>query len=299
MRFDGKVAVVTGAATGMGAATARLLAAEGAQLVLGDVNESGGMAIAEELRAVFMRTDVGVRADVESADRNGAVARHGRIDILFNNAGIGHYGKTPATSAEAWERVIAVDLNAVFYACHAAIPHMPKPGGAIINNASISGLGGDHAMSAYNAAKGALVNYTRSLAVDHAAEGIRVNAICPGLAPIATHRHDDPAKRQRDGLGNCRRCSPSCSRRGPKPSRLILMAHGGPCEPRATMESWDRPGRRLSCQSEAMRPATSPSRGSSGYGTEFGDKGKGQWGVATGRSGRRRRHRACRPAEYS
>jgi meso-butanediol dehydrogenase/(S,S)-butanediol dehydrogenase/diacetyl reductase len=186
MRFDGKIAVVTGAATGMGAATARLFAAEGAQLVLGDVNESGGLAIAEELRGVFMRTDVGVRDEVEALIKT-AVVRHGRIDILFNNAGIGHYGKTPATSAEAWERVIAVDLNATFYACHAAIPHMPKPGGAIINNASISGLGGDHGMSAYNAAKGALVNYTRSLAVDHAAEGIRVNAICPGYieTPLA------------------------------------------------------------------------------------------------------------------
>jgi len=186
MRFDGKVAVVTGAATGMGAATAKLFAAEGAQLVLGDINENAGRALADELGGAFVACDVGVKDDVEKLIA-AAVARHGRIDILFNNAGIGHYGKTPATSAEAWERVIAVDLNATFYACHAAIPHMPKPGGAIINNASISGLGGDHGMSAYNAAKGALVNYTRSLAVDHAAEGIRVNAICPGYieTPLA------------------------------------------------------------------------------------------------------------------
>jgi meso-butanediol dehydrogenase/(S,S)-butanediol dehydrogenase/diacetyl reductase len=186
MRFDGKVAVVTGAATGMGAATAKLFAAEGAQLVLGDINENAGRALADELGGLFVACDVGVKSDVEKLI-SAAVDRHGRIDILFNNAGIGHYGKTPATSAEAWERVIAVDLNATFYACHAAIPHMPKPGGTIINNASISGLGGDHGMSAYNAAKGALVNYTRSLAVDHAAEGIRVNAICPGYieTPLA------------------------------------------------------------------------------------------------------------------
>ena len=186
MRFDGKVAVVTGAATGMGAATAKLFAAEGARLVLGDINENAGRALADELGGTFVACDVGVKGDVEALI-SAAVDRHGRIDILFNNAGIGHYGKTPETSAEAWERVIAVDLNAVFYACHAAIPHMPKPGGAIINNASISGLGGDHGMSAYNAAKGALVNYTRSLAVDHAVEGIRVNAICPGYieTPLA------------------------------------------------------------------------------------------------------------------
>jgi len=197
MRFDGKVTIITGAATGMGAAAARLFAAEGAQLVVGDINETDGRALANELGALFLRVDVGVRADVEALIA-AAVERHGRIDILFNNAGIGHYGKTPATSAEAWERVIAVDLNAAFYACHAAIPHMPRPGGAIINNASISGLGGDHAMSAYNAAKGALVNYTRSLAVDHAIEGIRVNAICPGYieTPLAAAIAQMPALRE-------------------------------------------------------------------------------------------------------
>ena len=197
MRFDGKVAVVTGAATGMGAATARLFAAEGARLVLGDLNEEVGRALADELGGLFLRVDVGLRADVEALIAT-AVDRHGRIDILFNNAGIGHYGKTPATGAEAWERVIAVDLNAAFYACHAAIPHMPKPGSAIINNASISGLGGDHAMSAYNAAKGGLVNYTRSLAVDHAPDGIRVNAICPGYieTPLAAAIGRMPALRE-------------------------------------------------------------------------------------------------------
>jgi meso-butanediol dehydrogenase/(S,S)-butanediol dehydrogenase/diacetyl reductase len=197
MRFDGKIAVVTGAATGMGAASAKLFAAEGAQLVLGDINENAGRTLADSLGGTFVPCDVGVRDDVERLIA-AAVDRHGRIDILFNNAGIGHYGKTPATSAEAWERVIAVDLNAVFYACHAAIPHMPKPGGAIINNASISGLGGDHGMSAYNAAKGALVNYTRSLAVDHAAEGLRVNAICPGYieTPLSAAIAAMPALRQ-------------------------------------------------------------------------------------------------------
>jgi meso-butanediol dehydrogenase/(S,S)-butanediol dehydrogenase/diacetyl reductase len=183
MRFDGKVAIVTGAASGMGAATARLFAAGGAQLVLGDLNEAGGRAIAEELGAHFVPGDVGIRADVEALVA-AAVDRHGRIDILFNNAGVGHFGKTPDTSPKAWERIIAVDLNSIFYACRAAIPHMTKPGGAIVNNASISGLGGDHGFTAYNAAKGAVVNYTRALAVDHALEGIRVNAICPGY--IAT-----------------------------------------------------------------------------------------------------------------
>ena len=110
MRFEGKLAVVTGAATGMGAATARLLAAEGARLVLGDLNEAGGRALADELGATFLRVDVGVRAEVEALIAT-AVDRHGRIDILFNNAGIGHYGKTPATGAEAWERIAQIAPN--------------------------------------------------------------------------------------------------------------------------------------------------------------------------------------------
>ena len=111
--------------------------------------------------------------------------RFGRLDVLVNNAGIGSFGETPDVDPEQWHRVIAVDLHSVFYGCRAAIPQLRRAGGgAIVNTASISGLGGDYGFAAYNAAKGAVVNYTRTLALDHAKDGIRTNAVCPG--PIDT-----------------------------------------------------------------------------------------------------------------
>ena len=105
--------------------------------------------------------------------------------MLFNNAGIGAYGRTPDLDPEVWKRTIEVDLHSVFYGCRAAIPHLRRAGGgAIVNTASISGIRGDYGLAAYNAAKGAVLNYTRTLAIDHARDGIRVNAVCPG--PIDT-----------------------------------------------------------------------------------------------------------------
>ncbi|MAK62467.1 MAG: 3-oxoacyl-ACP reductase, partial [Ponticaulis sp.] len=177
-RFTGRVAVITGGASGIGAATARLLAKEGAKLVLADINADAGAAMVSELSGSdvhFIRTDVSSVDDIRALIDE-TVKLHGRIDILFNNAGIGSFGNTVETTIEQWQQVIAIDLNAIFYACHYAIPHMPK-GSAILNTASISGLGGDHRFAAYNAAKGGVINYTKSLAVDHARDGIRVNAL--------------------------------------------------------------------------------------------------------------------------
>ena len=184
-RFTDKVAFITGGGSGIGAATARLMARDGANVVIVDLVEETGRAVAGEVGGMFVAADVSRRVDVEAAVA-AAVDAHGRIDVLFNNAGVGCFGRTPDLDPAEWERVIAIDLHSVFYACHAAIPHMPRksatgPGGAIVNTASISGMGGDFGYSAYNAAKGAVINYTRSLAVDHAREGIRVNALCPGL----------------------------------------------------------------------------------------------------------------------
>ncbi|WP_335589834.1 SDR family oxidoreductase [Hyphomonas oceanitis] len=197
-RFENKVAVITGAASGIGAATARLMAREGAHVVLADIGDEGGRSLARDLgpTALAVKCDVSKQADVDALIR-AAVESHGRIDILFNNAGIGSYGTSVEMDAATWENVIAVDLHSVFYACHAAIPHMPQ-GSAIVNTASISGLGGDYRFAAYNAAKGAVVNYTRALAVDHARDGIRVNALCPGLVdtPITAGVHQIPGLKE-------------------------------------------------------------------------------------------------------
>jgi len=185
-RFQGKVVLITGAASGIGAAAARRFAAEGARLMLGDLNEAGGAEIARELKAeaAFLRVDVRDRHQV-AALTDAAVDRYGRLDVVFNNAGVGSYGKADELDPEVWQDVIAVDLHSVFYGCRAAIPHLRRAGGgAIVNTASISGLHGDYGLGAYNAAKGGVVNYTRTLAIDHASEQIRVNAVCPG--PIDT-----------------------------------------------------------------------------------------------------------------
>lgn len=197
-RFENKVAVITGAASGIGAATARLLWQEGAHVVLADIGDEGGKSLAASLgpSAMAVKCDVSKASEVEALVK-AAVAAHGRIDILFNNAGIGSFGTSVELAPADWENIIAVDLNSVFYACHYAIPHMPK-GSAIVNTASISGMGGDYRFAAYNAAKGAVINYTRALAIDHAREGIRVNALCPGLVdtPITAGVSQMPGLRE-------------------------------------------------------------------------------------------------------
>jgi meso-butanediol dehydrogenase/(S,S)-butanediol dehydrogenase/diacetyl reductase len=191
-RFQDKVVLVTGAAAGIGAATARRFASEGARLVLGDLDGPGLDAIVKEIAAsagedrVARRvTDVRKRRQVEALTDH-AVERFGRLDVVFNNAGIGAYAKTPDLDPKVWDDVIATDLHSVFYGCRAAIPHLRRAGGgAIVNTASISGIAGDYGLAAYNAAKGAVLNYTRTLAIDHAPEHIRANAVCPG--PIETN----------------------------------------------------------------------------------------------------------------
>ena len=188
-RFEGKVVLVTGAASGIGAATARRFRSEGARLWLGDIDGEGLAALAKEIdptgEAVGHRAlDVADLAQV-AAFTEAAVERFGRLDVVFLNAGIGAYGRTPDLDPEVWHRTIDVDLHAIFYGCRAAIPHLREAGGGcIVTTASISGLGGDAGLGAYNAATGAVVNYTRTLAIDHARDGIRANAVCPG--PIET-----------------------------------------------------------------------------------------------------------------
>jgi meso-butanediol dehydrogenase/(S,S)-butanediol dehydrogenase/diacetyl reductase len=185
-RFAGRVAAVTGSASGIGAATVERLVAEGARVLIGDVNEEGGRGLAERLgeATAFRRVDVRDAAEV-AAFVGAAVERFGRLDVLVNNAGTAAYGRTPDLDPELWRMVIDVDLHSVFYGCRAAIPHFRRAGGGVIvNTASISGLHADFGLAAYNAAKAAVVNYTRAVAIDHAHEGIRANCVCPG--PIET-----------------------------------------------------------------------------------------------------------------
>lgn len=182
-RFRDRVAIITGGASGMGAATARQYVAGGGQVLISDLNDSAGQALVAELGsgvAAFQHCDVSSQADVDAMVA-AAEARFGRIDFLFNNAGIGGMGSTTDTTPDQWEQVLRIDLFSVYYASRAVIPVMRAQGsGVIVNNASISGLFGDFGMSSYNAAKGAIVNYSRNMALDHAADGIRVNVICPG-----------------------------------------------------------------------------------------------------------------------
>lgn len=191
-RFIDKVALVTGAASGIGAATARLLKAEGARVTIADLPTSQGAEVAAAIGAHFAPIDLARGADAEAMVSE-VLTREGRLDLLVNNAGIGSLGEVPDLAPEAWRKVFAVDVDAVFHACRIAIPAMARQfragggGGAIVNTASISGLFGDYGFAAYNAAKAAVINLTRTMAIDHAKDGVRINAVCPGLVdtPLA------------------------------------------------------------------------------------------------------------------
>jgi meso-butanediol dehydrogenase/(S,S)-butanediol dehydrogenase/diacetyl reductase len=200
-RFDGRVAVITGGASGIGEATARLLHSEGAKLVIADRDAPRGEALIAELgseRAVFVQCDVGIRAEIEGVIAR-AITQFGRIDILFNNAGVSCYGNAIELDPDQWDRTIAVDLSSVFYACHAALPHMVKQGkGAIISTSSTAGLRGDLRLAAYNTAKAGVINFMRAVAVDHARDGIRANTLVPGLiaTPLTAVIDDFPGMAQ-------------------------------------------------------------------------------------------------------
>jgi NAD(P)-dependent dehydrogenase (short-subunit alcohol dehydrogenase family) len=177
-RFHGKTAFVTGAGSGIGEATARALAAEGGRVVLSDVNPAAVEAVAAELggQATAVRLDVRDENDVAAA-----IAAAGRVDALINVAGIGSTTNTPDTSLKTWERVFAVNVTGTFLCCKHAVPAMARTGGGVIVNvASVAGLVGLRNRAAYCASKGAVIAFTRALAIDHVADGIRVNAVCPG-----------------------------------------------------------------------------------------------------------------------
>ena len=182
-RFEDKVVIITGAASGMGEATARRFSSEGAKVVLADRDHPPLDRLAAELpgeRTLVLLVDVSDSISVD-AMVTATVERFGRLDVLVNNAGVHEAGAPEDITDAQWHRVMSTDADGVFFGCRAAIPHLEKTGGSIINNASVSGTGGDWGMSPYNAAKGAVVNLTRALALDLGKKGIRVNSVCPSL----------------------------------------------------------------------------------------------------------------------
>jgi NAD(P)-dependent dehydrogenase (short-subunit alcohol dehydrogenase family) len=186
-RLDGRVAVITGAASGIGLATARRFASEGAKVVVVDLNAEAGEAAAKEVDGEFVAVDVVDEAAVQALF-DGVAQRYGRVDIAFNNAGISPPDDDSIldTGLEAWERVQRVNLTSVYLCCKYALPHMLAAGkGAIINTASFVALmGAATSQISYTASKGGVLAMTRELGVQFARQGVRVNALCPG--PVAT-----------------------------------------------------------------------------------------------------------------
>ncbi|MEV6851117.1 3-oxoacyl-ACP reductase [Actinoplanes sp. NPDC051411] len=186
-RLQDRVAVITGAGSGIGLATARRFAAEGARVVCADISEKSAKTAAEEVGGEFVVADVSDEEQVKALF-DGVAERHGRVDIAFNNAGISPPDDDSilVTGIEAWERVIRVNTTSVFFCCKYAIPHMQRQGkGSIINTASfVALLGAATSQIAYTASKGGVLAMTRELGVQFAREGIRINALCPG--PVAT-----------------------------------------------------------------------------------------------------------------
>lgn len=191
-RFVGKAALVTGAAAGIGRATAERLAAEGARVACADLDEAGARATADAIRAAG-GTAWAIACDVSdpgacAAAVEASARELGRLDVLCNVAGIGAQGHATDLTPEQWNRVLGVNLSGTFFMCRAAIPSLLATGGSIVNMASSAGLVGVAYSAAYCASKGGVVLLTRALAVEFSQRGLRVNCVCPGGVDTALTR---------------------------------------------------------------------------------------------------------------
>ena len=205
MSFEGKVVVVTGGASGMGAASVRAFATQGARVVVVDRNAEGAKAAAEEVGGLALVGDVS-----QSAFCNEVVAavvkRYGRLDVLVNAAGIIKRTDAIHTSDEAWRQIFGVNVDGIFFMCRAALPHMvARHSGVIVNFGSIWGDIGAAGVAAYCATKGAVHNLTRAMALDHARDNIRILAVCPGEVDtpmLASERTAPPTRAFLDDLAD-------------------------------------------------------------------------------------------------
>ncbi len=198
-RIEGKVALITGGGSGIGEATAMRFSEEGAKVVVVDINAASAKRVADNInasggQASAFTADVADEAATKAMIKH-AVDTYGRLDILHNNATALEVGAVKDLTLEGWNKTLAVNVTAPFLATKHALPIMiAQGGGAIVNTASISGTGGDYGMSAYNAGKAAVINFTRSAAIENARFGVRMNCVCPGAI-------DTPAIQSMTGSG--------------------------------------------------------------------------------------------------
>ncbi|WP_423797929.1 SDR family NAD(P)-dependent oxidoreductase [Neobacillus sp. SAB-20_R2A] len=198
MKLNNRVAIVTGGASGIGEYTVREMVKEGAKVIIADLDKEKGNQLSQELHqtnVIYSYCDVTDETQIEQLI-NLAVSKFGRIDILFNNAGLGTASPVTDLALEDWHKVLGVNLDSVFLTAKHTIPVMKRTGGgSIVNNASILGHVGQLNAAAYSASKGAVVNLTKTLAIEYATENIRVNTVCPGYIETPFISHFDEQKR--------------------------------------------------------------------------------------------------------